>query len=162
MKAGDVFTINSRKLDGTVRRSWTCRFVSQQDSHLIFEGEFESDVVHPDLGHIVAGTRSVEHYWLDRWYNVFRFFEPTGEFRNIYYNINMPPTLSDGALDYVDLDIDIVVWPDGRVVILDESDFEENAATFNYPTELRERVRATLQQIESMLSDNVDLAASHP
>ena len=165
MESGDIVTINSRKYDGTIRRSWTCRFVSQEDSLFIFEGEFEFAVSHPDLGQIAPGTRSLEYYWLDRWYNVFRFFEPTGEFRNLYCNINMPPTLSESVLDYVDLDIDILVWPDENIIILDESDFEENAVKFKYPTELREQARRAFDELQRLLrerSRGVDIASFVP
>jgi protein associated with RNAse G/E len=151
VRFGDVVTINSRKYDGTVRRSWTCRFLSQQESLLTFEGLFETEVLHPDLGLIAAGTRSLEYYWLDRWYNVFHFFEPTGEFRNLYCNINVPPTLSDGVLDYVDLDVDVMVWPDARVLVLDEDDFEKNAAKFKYPAEIRKKAVETLAEVRSMI-----------
>lgn len=151
MKLGDIVTINSRKYDGTVRRSWTCRFLSQQESLLTFEGLFDAEVLHPDLGLIAAGTRSLEYYWLDRWYNVFRFFEPRGEFRNLYCNINMPPTLSDGVLDYVDLDIDVLVWPDARVLVLDEDEFEKNAAKLRYTAEIRKKAFETLAEVRSMI-----------
>lgn len=155
MQAGDIVTINSRKYDGTIRRIWTCRFVSQEDSLLVFEGEFESEVTHPDLGHITAGTRSLEYYWLDRWYNVFRFFEPTGEFRNLYCNVNMPPTFENGVLDYIDLDIDVVVWPDGSMKVLDENDFKINTAKFSYPEELKLKVRKVLNEITTSFRDGL-------
>jgi protein associated with RNAse G/E len=152
VQAGDIVTINSRKYDGTIRRSWTCRFVSQEDSLLVFEGEFESEVSHPDLGLIAAGSRSLEYYWLDRWYNVFRFYEPTGEFRNLYCNVNMPPTVENGVLDYVDLDIDVVVWPDGAAKVLDEDDFEANAETYDYPESVRAAAIDALAEIKRLIS----------
>ncbi|HVF29506.1 MAG TPA: hypothetical protein VNA22_00995, partial [Pyrinomonadaceae bacterium] len=71
-----MITINSRKYDGTIRRAWTCEFIEQRDSLLLFVGEFEAAVEHRDLGRIEAGTVSYEYYWLDRWYNIFRFHEP--------------------------------------------------------------------------------------
>lgn len=151
MKAGDIVTINSRKYDGRIRRTWTCRFLSQEDSLLTFEGEFETEVSHPDLGRIAAGTRSLEFYWLDRWYNVFRFFEPNGDFRNLYCNVNMPPTFADGVLDYVDLDIDVLVWPDGSMKVLDEDDFEENTVKYQYSKELRANAMEALAELKNFL-----------
>src|SRR5207248_3333985 len=97
-------TVNSRNFDGTLRRSWSARLIKQDGSLIEMIGEFETGVAHPDLGVIDRGTISYEYYWLDRWYNVFRFHEPHGEFRNYYCNINLPPTFENGILDYVDLD----------------------------------------------------------
>ena len=142
-----MITVNSRKFDGTIRRSWQCEFVERRDSVLVFVGEFDADVEHDDLGLIKKGTISYEYYWLDRWYNIFRFHEPTGEVRNFYCNIAMPPTFADGVLDYVDLDIDILIGPDFRANVLDVKDFEHNAVTFGYSTEVKAMVEVALKEL---------------
>lgn len=140
-------TINSRKFDQKIRRSWTCELVERSDSLLVFLGEFDEDITHPGLGEIKRGTISYEYYWLDRWYNVFRFHEPDGSFRNYYCNINMPPTFENGVLDYVDLDIDVLVWEDAVYEVVDRADFETNAAKYGYPDPIREKVEATLSHL---------------
>ena len=147
-----MITVNSRKLDGTIRRSWNCELVEDRGSLLMFTGKFEADVRHPDLGHIKNGTVSYEYYWRDRWYSIFRFHEPSGSLRNFYCNINMPPRFQDGVLDYVDLDIDVVVWPDFSHVVLDREEFERNASLLNYPTEVKEKVEATLQELLELIA----------
>ena len=101
--------INSRKFNGKIHRSWKADLIKKQDSLLIFVGEFEKEVKHSELGVIGRGTISYEYYWLDRWYNIFKFFEPNGNLRNFYCNLNMPPEFKEGVLDYIDLDIDVLV-----------------------------------------------------
>ena len=143
----EVVTINSRKYDNTIRRSWNCRLVENRDPLLIFVGEFETDVNHSDLGFIRRGTVSYEYYWLVRWYNVFRFHEPNGSFRNFYCNVNMPPVFTDGVLDYVDLEIDVLVLPDFSYKILDIAEFNANAVKFAYPAEVVFRAERALEEI---------------
>ncbi|HTK38130.1 MAG TPA: DUF402 domain-containing protein [Pyrinomonadaceae bacterium] len=143
----ETITVNSRKFDGSIRRSWTCRLVRQDRPLLVFEGVFEFDVRHGDLGFIRRGTVSYEYYWLDRWYNVFRFHEPEGDLRNYYCNINMPPVFENDVLDYVDLDLDILVWPDFSYQILDGEDFEQNAKRFGYPDEIRVNVKGAISDV---------------
>lgn len=142
--ASKEVTINSRKYDLSLRRSWTCELVEQCDPLLVFVGEFDEDLAHPGLGEIKRGTISYEYYWLDRWYNVFRFHEPDGGFRNYYCNINMPPTFENGVLDYVDLDIDVLVWKDAVYEVVDRDDFEANVLKYGYPDSIREKVEETL------------------
>src|SRR5215210_5537237 len=89
--SADLWTINSRKYDQSIRRSWQCRLLQQSGRLFVFEGVFDLDVQHDDLGIIRRGSVSYEYYWLDRWYNVFRFHEPEGQLRNYYCNINTPP-----------------------------------------------------------------------
>jgi len=139
--------IIAKNFDGTVRKSWPCRFRGSSGTLLMFVGEFSEDVCHPDLGHIQRGTVSHEHYWLDRWYNVFRFHEPTGELRNYYCNVNLPPSFRDGVLEYVDLDLDLLVWPDFRYVVLDREEFESNAVTYGYSNEIIAGAEASLNDL---------------
>ena len=149
--AARQITINSRKFDGRIRRSWAAGLISQTESLLVAVGRFEMDVEHDDLGLIREGTISFEHFWLKRWYNIFRFHEPDGSLRNYYCNITMPPTFENGVLDYVDLDIDVVVWPDKRLEILDRDDFEKNALEYGYPSDVRKRALAAVDDLTRMI-----------
>ncbi|HMO80103.1 MAG TPA: DUF402 domain-containing protein [Pyrinomonadaceae bacterium] len=145
--------VNSRKYDGEIRRTWTCELVANDDGLIILEGVFERDVSHPQLGNIERGTRSVEYFWPNRWYNIFKFHTPQGDLRNWYCNVNMPPSFINGTLDYVDLDIDIVVWPDMSFAILDRDEFEENAQTFTYPLEISQNVEKAVAELLSMIEN---------
>lgn len=146
-------TINSRKFDGTIRRSWQADLIEQTDSLLVFLGVFEKEVKHPDLGVIRRGTISYEFYWLDRWYNVFRFHEPEGDLRNFYCNLNLPPVFRENSLDYIDLDLDILVWKDFSYEILDEDEFLASSENFKYEEKIINGVEKNkfelLEMIES-------------
>ncbi len=144
-------TVNSRAFDGSIRRSWQCELIERCDPLLVFVGTFDRDVAHGELGLIKKDTVSYEYYWLDRWYNIFRFHEADGTLRNYYCNINMPPVFASGVLNYVDLDIDIVVWPDKSWQILDREEFESNAVTFGYSNEIRTKVEQTTLELISII-----------
>lgn len=120
---------------------------------MVFVGEFENEVVHKELGVIRRGTISYEYYWTDRWYNIFRFHEPDGGLRNFYCNVNMPPIFSNGVLDYVDLEIDILVWSDFRIEILDTDEFEQNTKRFSYSNELRLKVQESVNELKTMIEN---------
>jgi protein associated with RNAse G/E len=144
-------TVNSRKYDRKIRRTWMCELVERRDTLIVLAGEFDSDVEHPGLGSIRRGTISYEYYWLDCWYNIFRFHEPDGTLRNYYCNFAMPPAFEDGVLDYVDLDIDVLVWPDGRYEVVDRDDFERNALKYDYPDEIRRRSDESVNELIAMI-----------
>ena len=146
---GREITINARKYDGSLRRQWTAGIVSQTEELTIAVGRFEFDVEHSDLGLIKQGTVSFEHFWRDRWYNIFRFHEPDGSLRNYYCNVAMPFTLEGETLEFVDLDIDVVAWPDGRVEVLDRDDFEVNSVKFGYPEDV---IAAAEQSLAELLT----------
>lgn len=149
--SGEQVTVNARKYDGSLHRSWTCKLVERRGQLIELVGRFDCDVEHEALGLIRKGTISHEYFWLDRWYSVFRFHEPDGAFRNYYCNINMPPTFSNGVLEYVDLDIDIVVWPDFRYDVLDRDDFERNTLKFGYSDDMLFRVEESRVQLIQLI-----------
>jgi protein associated with RNAse G/E len=143
--------VRACKYDGTEHRRWSARLISRDDSLLQLDARFEEEIRHALLGTIARGTLSREYYWLYRWYNVFRFHEPTGELRNYYCNINVPPVLEGRVLSYVDLDIDILVAPDLSFRIVDEDEFEANAAHYDYPADVRLKAREALAELVSMI-----------
>ncbi len=147
--------VNSRKYDDSIYRTWKADFIEQRNSLMSFIGEFDKKVTHPFLGVIRRGTISYEFFWLDRWYNVFRFHDPDGNFRNFYCNVNMPPTFNNGVLDYVDLDVDIIVAKDFSYQILDLDEFEENARKYFYPQDLRERVQTSLSELIFLIENRI-------
>lgn len=146
-----VITVNSRAFDGTIRRSWSAHREVLDLPFIKLIGSFDSTVEHSELGIIEAGTISFEFFWTDRWHNIFRFHKPNGDFRNFYINLSMPPTLNGSILDYIDLDIDVVVWPDGIYQVLDRDDFESSAKRFGYSEEIRRQVQNELDSVLKMV-----------
>lgn len=141
MAHGEIYTIVSKKFDGTIHRQWQAELIGRKEKLLMFVGVFDSEINHEHLGVIRRGTISYEFYWLDCWYNVFRFHEPDGTLRNFYCNINLPPRLIGDTLEYVDLDVDILVWNDFSFQILDMDEYQANAKIYLYDGELQQNVQ---------------------
>ncbi len=118
---------------------------------LVLDGQFDSEIEHDLLGTIASGTHSLEYYWLDRWYNVFRFSQPGGELRNFYCNINVPPIFDGKLLSYVDLDLDILVAPDFSYQVLDAEEFERNAELYGYDEEVRRNAKIAVEELVGMI-----------
>lgn len=148
---GKIITINSRKFDGKISRSWKARLIERRDSLLVFIGVFEDEIKHSKLGLIRRGTISYEYYWLDRFYNIFRFHEPDNSLRNFYCNLNLPPTFENHVLDYVDLDIDVLVWKDFSFEILDADEFTENSKKYGYSEDLIRTVENNLKEVINLI-----------
>lgn len=155
MSSENIVRINARKYDGEIHRSWQCKILEQKNSLLTFVGEFDREVIHSDLGLIRRGTISYEYYWLDRWYNVFRFHEPDGSLRNFYCNVNAPPVMANGILDYVDLDVDVLVWKDFKYEILDTEEFELNSLKYNYSANVIENAAKSLDELINMINARI-------
>ena len=151
MTTRDGITVRVLKYDGTEHRRWKATLTTQDGSLMVLDAAFADDVTHQLLGNISRGTRTIEYYWLDRWYNIFRFLETDGSTKLFYCNIGMPPEIHDSVLSYVDLDIDILVQPDWSFQVLDLEEFDANAARFGYPEPVKARTHQTLAELISMI-----------
>ena len=139
------------KYDGREHRSWPARIARSTGPLLVLDAVFDEEIEHDLLGTISAGTISTEYYWLDRWYNVFRFSDTENRLKSYYCNVNQPPHFDGRVLSYIDLDIDVLVAPDLTYKILDVDDFEENARLYNYPPDVQMNARAALDQLIEMI-----------
>ena len=129
------------KYDGHERRRWAAQVVKQVGPLIVLDAVFDEEINHDLLGTIALGTVSKEYYWLDRWYNVFRFNE------RFYCNVTQPPSFDGTTLTYVDLDIDVLVESDFSYRILDLEDFE----SYPYPADLKEKARQALEELISLV-----------
>jgi protein associated with RNAse G/E len=143
--------VSVHKYDGTRHRSWPARLAKKEGSLLVLDATFQEDIDHALLGLISTGTLSTEYYWLDRWYNVFRFSEPDRSLKSFYCNVNLPPEFDGQVLTYIDLDIDVLVNPDLSYRILDIDDFKENAKRYAYPAEIQENAHRAVDELLALI-----------
>lgn len=143
--------VRAYKYDGLLHRTWPAELVRREGSLLVLDANFSEEIVHDLLGTIAAGTHSLEYYWLDRWYNIFRFAQPDGTLRNYYCNVNVPPGFDGQTLSYVDLDLDILVAPDMSFQVLDAEDFKSNATLYGYSDEVRANARQAIDELTGMI-----------
>ena len=143
--------VSVRKYDGREHRRWRARIAKRDDALLILDAVFEEEIEHDLLGTIARGTVSTEYYWLDRWYNVFRFSDASGELKSFYCNVNQPPSFDGRVLSYIDLDIDVLVAPDLTYKILDLDDFEANARAYAYPDDVQLNARRALKELTELI-----------
>lgn len=144
-------SVHSCKHDGRVHRRWPARVERREGSLIVLDAYFAEEVRHPLIGTIEAGTHSIEYFWTDRWYSVFRFQTPAGRLLRFYCNVNTPARLADGVLSFVDLDVDVLVEPDLSYTVLDEDEFELHAELYAYPDSYRENVRLALDELLRMV-----------
>jgi len=103
--------------------AWDGHELERTTEHVLLFGFFSR--LRRDLGYVVLerGDLFLEWYYFGRWYNIFQIYSTTGQLKGWYCNVGMPPQLVDDELHYVDLALDVFVFPDGRHLVLDEDEF---------------------------------------
>jgi hypothetical protein len=74
------------------------------------------------------GDRAVTEAKIGGWHYKTRYFSKDGRHKGTYINLNTPIELYPYGIRYVDLEVDICVWPSGRVGKVDEKKLESAAA----------------------------------
>jgi hypothetical protein len=102
-----------------------------------------------DLGYVTfaPGDYLYEHFYADRWYNVYELHAEDGTLKGWYCNITYPAVFSDTMIESEDLELDIFVSPDrARILVLDEDEY----ATRNLETSDPPAHRAALAALEEL------------
>jgi hypothetical protein len=70
--------------------------------------------------------RFEELYLHDRWFNIFAIHDKdTKELKAWYCNVTRPAIFESKRLMYDDLALDLLVFPTGRQIVLDQDEFEQ-------------------------------------
>jgi protein associated with RNAse G/E len=75
------------------------------------------------------------------------YFRPDGTRIGEYHNISTPIECYPDRIRYVDLEVDVVRWPDGRAEIVDQEDLDWYAAAGCIGTELYARAMDTARRL---------------
>lgn len=79
-----------------------------------------------DLGYVVfePGDHLYEHFYTDRWYNVYALHTPGGVLKGWYCNITRPAVFGADTIKSEDLELDMFVPPDRQnPLVLDEEEY---------------------------------------
>ncbi|MEE8391699.1 MAG: DUF402 domain-containing protein [Anaerolineae bacterium] len=103
-----------------------------------------------DVGYVVLepGDCWTEHFYADRWYNIFEIRAGDGRLKGWYCNVTRPARISADEVTAEDLALDLWVAPDGEMLVLDEDEF---AALPLSPPE-REAAQNALTELQAMVT----------
>lgn len=152
---GTAVLVRAHKYDGKEYRRWQVHFVEHIDGGVRLETIFSSFV--EGRTPFFGGDRAVEFFYADRGYNIIVGYSPEGVLRACYCNICTPATFvlspEGPEIHFIDLDLDVLVWPDGSCVVTDEDDFAENSVRYGYPLELQQDARAAVAALLAAVRD---------
>lgn len=137
--------IQSYKHDGSLHRTWSKGYVLEATDKQYVVVTNKTWVVEADGRRWFTREPAICFFYPDRWYNIITMIRKTG----IYYYCNLAsPSLYDGeAIKNIDYDLDVKVFPDGKVDILDEDEYEEHSAEMQYGPVVENIVETSLQKL---------------
>lgn len=101
---------------------------------------------------IRRGDRFLETYYAKHWYNVYEIRDKDDDsLKGWYCNVSYPAEISETQVAFSDLALDLVVYPDGRQVVLDEDEFQ----TLGLAPDIEAQARAALAQLQQLFKDKL-------
>jgi predicted RNA-binding protein associated with RNAse of E/G family len=96
-----------------------------EEDHILIHARWERAAL--DLGYVVfePGDHFYEHYYTDRWFNIFEVRGAAGDLKGWYCNVTRPAQVTGDIITSEDLELDLFVAPDrGHLLRLDLDEFE--------------------------------------
>jgi len=139
---GLTIEIHHVKLDGRVFHLGTAlvESLNHDESLIRFSRVLKGEGFYDGLGTSKEpGDQAVTEARIGDWHFKTQYHSRDGQYKGTYINLNTPIELYPYGLRYVDLEVDICIWPDGRCEVLDEKKLD-NAVTEGLITEKLARI----------------------
>jgi len=124
--------------------------LAELPDRILVEARFNRDDL-PFYGVILRkNDRFVELYFNNRWYNLFEVHDRDDDRIKCWYcNVTRPAVFENGAISYIDLALDLLVYPDGRMLVLDEDEFAE----LDLDVDTQHQARAALGELKRVFRE---------
>lgn len=119
-----------------------------EESRITYRREMMGGGLYDGLGvEKEAGDYAVTKTRLGGYHTETRYYSKTGRFKGAYLNLNTPVELYPSKIRYVDLEVDICIWPSGDIKVIDEELLERAAIRGIITDELYEVVREKTEKL---------------
>jgi protein associated with RNAse G/E len=145
---GSTIKIDHLKLNGFNVDLGKADILSFKDDLFVYEREIRSDGTYDGLNvKKESGDKAVSRVSLPEYYIETKYYSINGKLRGTYLNINTPVEIYSSKIRYIDLDIDVIIWPDGRREIIDEKDLERAESLGVITEELADKARGVAEKL---------------
>jgi uncharacterized protein len=151
------------KLNTQRQETWRYqgRILSQDTDSLLIEAYFNRDDLPFHGITLRENDRFLERYFTKRWYNIFEIHDRDDDRLKAWYcNVTTPAELKPGRVAYIDLALDLLVYPDGSYLVLDEDEFDALDLDPQYRLKARQALTALIDLAEAgRMSQEIDYPA---
>jgi protein associated with RNAse G/E len=147
-------TVAVSKLDcaGRLVTRYKGRVIQRDATSIVLEARWQRDRLVLPYVIFEPGDRFIEFYFTDRWYNIFEIRAVEDDrLKGWYCNFSRPAIFGDAALSAIDLALDLFVFPNGGVLLLDEDEFDALNLQSADPEAWR-RVLTAVDDLHAMIS----------
>ncbi len=151
MKRLDII---SYKHDGELHRVWKNVVKIHESNDLVVLVNNKVDVIDGDGRKWKTREPAICYFFKDYWFNVICMIRSN----DVYYycNLSSPFVIDEEGLKYIDYDLDVKLFPDGEVLLLDRDEFDFNINYLKYSDEILDIIKYNLKVLLEKIDKRED------
>ena len=150
-KERQYITVKSYKHDGSLHRTWRDCMVLKTSDESIIACNDHTLVTESDGRRWVTREPALLYFHKKYWFNIVTMIRPKGI--SYYSNLASPFVLDEEALKYIDYDLDIKVFPDGKKRLLDVDEYKDHRALMGYSPEIDSILKANVKELVRWINE---------
>lgn len=146
--------IISYKHDGQLHRVWQKTYKIFESDDLVVLVNNKVNVIDGDGHHWKTREPAICYFFKKHWFNVICMIK--GEHIYYYCNLSSPFIIDTEGLKYIDYDLDVKLFPDGEVLLLDRDEYDFNITNLHYSDDLRKIIAKNLDFLLAKIENKDD------
>ena len=142
-REGEFITVKSYKHDGSLHRTWRDSMVLKTSDQAIIACNDHTLVTEADGRRWLTREPALLYYHKHYWFNVVTMIRQKGI--SYYCNLASPYVLDKEALEYIDYELDIKIFPDGEKRLLDVDEYEQHRRQMHYSKEIDQILKVNVE-----------------
>ena len=146
-----ILDIISFKHDGELHRVWKNVAMIHEDDEITVIVNNKVDVIDGDGRKWKTREPAICYFFKKYWFNVICMIRGT----EIYYYCNLSShfIIDLEGLKYIDYDLDVKVFPDGEILVLDKDEYDFNIKDLHYSKEIIEIIKNNTNILINMIKN---------
>ena len=146
---GKRIEVQSYKHNGLMHRIWDAVFVVDEKPNYIVVVTSKVKVIEHDCKIWYTREPAISIYFKDKWWNVVAMFKKTG--LTYYVNLASPCILDNKVIKYIDYDLDIKMFPEKTIKLIDVKEYTFNRRRFDYGDEIDQILKFNVNEIKESM-----------
>ena len=148
---GHWLTIRCYKHDGNLHRWWDRGLVLENNDDFIVVATKRAKVTETNGRKWFTKEPAVTIFSKKQWWNAICMIKTDGI---VYYcNIASPSIIEDGNVKYIDYDLDVKLFQDGSIKVLDEKEYSRHKKSYHYDLDLDKVLKSQTKKILELMKE---------
>ena len=146
---GKRIEVQSYKHNGLMHRIWDAVFVVDVQPTYIVVATSKVKVIEHDCKIWYTREPAISIYFKDKWRNMVAMFKKTG--LTYYVNLASPAIIENKVIKYIDYDLDIKMFPEKTIKLIDVKEYTFNRRRFSYSEDIDNILKFNVNEIKELM-----------